>query len=60
VATSSITKTFRIKDDEAMERYLEIMGAPAEPLPRIAGFSLESERRKLREALEARDRPRKS
>lgn len=43
-----------------MERYLEIMGAPAEPLPRIAGFSLESERRKLREALEARDRPRKS
>ena len=56
VATSSITKTFKIKDDEAMERYLEIMEAPAKPLPRIKDFSMEAERDKLRKALAKRDR----
>jgi hypothetical protein len=56
VATSSITKTFRIKDDEAMERYLKIMETPAKPLPRIEGFSLAKESEKLREALNAGSR----
>jgi hypothetical protein len=60
VATSSITKTFRIKDDEAMERYLKIMETPAEPLPRIEGFSLANEREKLRAALAERDRLREA
>ena len=60
MATSSITKTFRIKDDEAMERYLDIMEAPAIPLPRIKGFSLEQEQEKLRSDLRERDKLRKS
>jgi hypothetical protein len=51
VATSSITKTFKIKDDKAMERYLEIMETPAKPLPRIKDFSLDKEMEKLREEL---------
>jgi hypothetical protein len=51
VATSSITKTFKIKDDEAMERYLEIMEAPAKPLPKKKVSSLEEGKRQLRKAL---------
>ena len=51
VATSSITKTFKIKDDEAMERYLEIMEAPAKPLPKKKVSSLEEGKQQLKKAL---------
>jgi hypothetical protein len=51
VATSSITKTFKIKDDDAMKRYLEIMEAPAKPLPKKKVSSLEEGKRQLGKAL---------
>ena len=51
MATSSITKTFKIKDDEAMERYLKIMEEPAKPLPKDKSFSLEKEVDKLKKDL---------
>jgi hypothetical protein len=51
VAAPSITKTFRIKDDKAMQRYIRIMEGPAEPLPKDKDFSLEKEMEKLKRDL---------
>jgi hypothetical protein len=50
MATSSITKTFKIKDKEALKRYAEIMSKPAPPLPSNKN-SLEDGKRQLRKYL---------